>query len=79
MFPNLGKESHELFPSTPRGPGQPHKIAMDLDPMNKRVTSLMGTQCTMSDAHSVPVHSVSRLCGGKNLMPLALLHDVFAS
>lgn len=31
----------------------------------ERVTGLMGTQCTMSDAHSVPVRSASRLCGSK--------------
>lgn len=45
----------------------------------ERVTSLMGTQCTMSDAHCVPVHSASRLCGGTNPMPLARQHEASAS
>lgn len=47
--------------------------------VQERVTNLMGTQCTMSDTHSVPVHSVFRLCGGKNSMPLALQHEAYAS
>lgn len=33
---SIGPNPAAFPPPTPRGPGQPHKIAMDLDPMNKR-------------------------------------------
>lgn len=51
------------------------KIVMDLDPRNEGGGMiLMGKQSTMSDAHTVPVHSTVRLCDGTNPLPLALQH-----
>lgn len=67
-------------PQTPRGPGQTHKIAMDLDPMNKSERQFSwdhNAQCQMHTVFLCIQHLA--FCGGESPTPLALHRGAHAS